>query len=247
MTFNVVNDQGGKPSPTGLLVQFGPPGKIPGCSTIPTTLPSSIVPTASPIRVPYYSTGLFSLASDPRRDAFWIVTSLPDGSSFLSGQNAFLQSPNSEWYPKSSVSSGWIGISSDGNANAPVGHYQYQTTFSMQEYECKSLRVYFSVADVLMSVVVSDGVGGVTTFSTFDGNNGFTELSSFTATGLGAMTTMTFNVYNNPNKSNFLVDCLYDSVPLEPLQDAAHHHHLFRIVVQTQKARRLVIPIVNLE
>mmetsp|Transcript_5175 Transcript_5175/g.7254 ORF Transcript_5175/g.7254 Transcript_5175/m.7254 type:complete len:359 (-) Transcript_5175:509-1585(-) len=44
-----------------------------------------------------------------------------------------------------------------------------------------------------------------TKFTTINGNNGFARLSSFTATGLGAVTTMTFIVQNDGGPSGLLV------------------------------------------
>jgi len=148
------------------------------------------------------STGVGFLTSDYNRDASWKVISVPSGTSFKAGENAIiLQNPHPSWKPASSAASAWIGVGD----NAPVGDYQYQTTFSLPA-NCKNLDVSFSVVDSLKSVVVSDGTKTLQKITSFSGN-GVGTLTTFTTTlmDLPAATTLTFTVYNGGAPSGFLV------------------------------------------
>jgi len=156
---------------------------------------SSPYPVTVTVPTSYHSTGLYRLTSDSTRDASWKVISLPSGTSFIAGENPFiLDDYSTDWKPVSSATSGWIGLSYPNFYAVPYGEYEYQTTFSMPS-SCTSLDVSFSVDDYLISVVVSDGTTSQT-ITSFSGN-GFGGLSTFTATGLSAITTMTFTVSNS--------------------------------------------------
>jgi len=193
MTFTVNNIYTDTYSnPTGLLVQFGALTGCPFMDSFPTTTPSASHYIAPPT---YHSTGLYRLSSDTSRDATWRVISVPAGSAFTAGENAFVVDAHPEWFP-ASASSGWIGVTAYGNDWSPLpGNYQYQTTFSLPSASCTSLEVNFSSDDGLVSVVVSDGTSS-TTITSVTGGNRHDTLSTFTATGLGAITTMTFTVNN---------------------------------------------------
>jgi len=170
---------------------------------IPTCSPSqtpSIAPTSAPT---YRSTGINRLSSDSSRDAYWKVISVPLSSTFKVGDNAvILQPAHSAWLPNSAASA-WIGTTLSGFDDAPIGNYQYQTTFSVP---CTTLEVKFSADDRVLSVVVSNGITS-TTITTFIGINEYNSLSSFTATGLlgSVTTTMTFTIQNAVGPSGLLV------------------------------------------
>lgn len=138
-------------------------------------------------------TGL--VPSEPSRDASWKIISLPGGTSFKAGDNAFIQRP------ASSAAAGWIGITPTSSDCVPVGDYVFQTTFSMPT-NCKTLDVSFTVDDSLKSVAVSDGTKTLQTITAFSGaiNNG-----TFTVTDLPATTTMTFTANNSGGAFSFLV------------------------------------------
>jgi len=161
---------------------------------------SLLIPSSDP---PFFqSTGLYNgVMTSDNRDSAWKVIALPGGTSFKAGENAFIQKPHPGWKPAASATAGWIGVTSNGEDGIPVGDYEFQTTFTIPS-PYTALEVNFAVDDNLKSVVVSNG----TTITSFNGN-GFGQWSNFTATGLipGAVTTMTFKVYNSGGALGLLV------------------------------------------
>jgi hypothetical protein len=173
------------------------------------TVPPAIAPASASLP---QSTGLYNglMSSDNNRDVSWKVISLPGGATsakgFNIGENAFIQKANNGWKPAASSTSGWIGITPNGDDSVPEGDYQYQTTFSMPS-DCKNLDVGFSVDDTVRSVVVSDGTtkAVVQTITSFNGNGYGGKLSTFTLTNLPATTTLTFTANNGGGLFGLLV------------------------------------------
>jgi len=141
----------------------------------------------------YHSTGLYSLTSDPTRDATWKIISVPSYSTFTAGENAYIMSAHPLYLP-ASAAAGWIGVTTSGENFVTPGDYQFQTTFSLPSSSCESLEVSFAADDGVKSVVVSDGTSSNTIY--FDATYRWSFLTSFTVTGLGSITTITFTVSN---------------------------------------------------
>jgi hypothetical protein len=142
-------------------------------------------------------TGVATLSTNSALDASWIIQSVPAGSPYTAGSNAYVRIDPlwCGWGVDNSVTSKWIGLTS-GCTSIAQGSYIYQISFPSASFQCSSITMQFVVDDYVTSVQVSNEEFN-NVYTTFTGNNDWYSLSSLTITGFGpTTTTIAFTVYN---------------------------------------------------
>jgi len=156
-----------------------------------------------------FNTGVGStgspLANATIGDPHYSLVSVPGGTTSIRVVTSANGFPVGPWIGDDSVSA-WIGPNNDSQADGPIGHYDYRTTFDLTGFapSTASITGLWATDNEGINILIN----GVSTGNTIGAAQGFTSFTPFSITGgfVSGINTLDFIVNNDAGPTGLRVE-----------------------------------------